>query len=739
MNTNRTGFFKSVKWLLSIIILVSAIGTNLSVAQASASGQRPLLVILLSFQDKTFDADRSLAHYKARIFGPALPNVEAYFLENSNSMFTYVPASAGDNDGTADGLVQVTMDVPFGTAPTGSEFRSQALGLADPIFNFGLYDANRDGTLQNSELTVLVVQANDGDSGKTSTAGDVTYDRVSVHGLPVPVMSQYASNYVLYHELAHAVDFYGPTGFDLYNLRDGFQQKAIMWQVNPNGTIQRAGDVEGEIAQELAAAGLPGGEAVSAYRDQNGELRLATWDLSASDNPLMKKTASAGLASDLSLAFLSPLRTVTALRQGNGDLKLIVWDINLQWDFTRRGDYTAGQASDIKVAAASASRVVVACRDSNGNLKLIAFDVSTAGELTRLGSYTAGGATEMNLVTLTSSQIVAAVRQAGGDLKLIAFDLSADGTFTRLGDYQAGIAANIDLARVSLHRVVTSVRTEAGNLKAILFDVSDQGVITRLSSYAGGQIHAVGKTAVVGLAQTRMAVSYRDGDQNLQVLTLDIQNEGGTLALVGNASAGLVPSTQLVKVSSSLFVTFVQIDGQIWTGKGFSLLGNRFVHLDPYTKLKLGWTSYTTCGPRSGPVEVFYQGQMPGQNHVVILRSAAHRANEYYIVEARRWGSTNESGLPDEGLAIWHVDEDRQYPQPFVSLEWLGGSPATALWDPANPVISLFDDSSSPAGSRWNDSSLSGISISQVESIPGGIRFSCAYQAVHAYLPVISK
>lgn len=446
------------KSLLSLPLLLATLIVGASPARAAVIGERPLLVVLLEFRNQGFADGQYLENYQTRIFGPEEPNVTGYFLENSDGLFTYVPATEGDQYGEADGMVHVVMDVPVGEAPVKEEFRKQALALADVVFDYSAYDANGDGTIQEQELSVLVIQANrGGGAGKIMRVHNVSHDGVSLDGFPVSVISENVQNYTLYHELAHAVDYGGYTGKDLYTLRDGIRQKAILWTVEADGAISRAGDVAGEIALELEAAKLGASRAVSAYRDQNGELRLATFDLSSENDPQIQRTASAGLASDLSVTAVSSTRVVTALRSGSGSLKLIVWDVKAAGEFTRRGDYTAGAATDIEIAAVSSTRVVAAVRTQEGNLKLIAFDLSADGELTRprRGSYTAGGATEMNLVSLSSTRMVTAVRQAGGDLKVIVFDLSRDGSFTRRADYHAGGATEIDLAKVSSTRVAT--------------------------------------------------------------------------------------------------------------------------------------------------------------------------------------------------------------------------------------------------------------------------------------------
>jgi hypothetical protein len=108
----------------------------------------------------------------------------------------------------------------------------------------------------------------------------------------------------------------------------------------------------------------------------------------------------------------------------------------------------------------------------------------------------------------------------------------------------------------------------------------------------------------------------------------------------------------------------------------------------------------------------------------VVLRVPGHRETEYFILEVRNRDSVYEVALNDEGLAIWHVDEEKAYPHPFVSLEWLGGSSETALWSADDADLLHYSGRSDPAGSRWSDFRLSGVAIRSIEGFdPGGISF----------------
>lgn len=731
-------------WPLGLIIALCSLG---SPEARPVTGQRPLLVIMVEYSDSTFASPQFRSGYEARIFGPGDPCVTAYFNETSHGSFTYIAATTGETEGAADGLVRVTMNVSVHNLPDG--YRRDALALADPYFNYGAYDTDRDGTIENSELAVLVIQANGGDeAGKVREADAVVLDKVSLGNLPVAVISEFVPDYTLYHELAHLVDYFGYTGDDLYNLRDGLKIHAMKWDVAAGGGVAPGASRYEEIALELDASQLGTNLGVAAYRNQNGQLSLAAYDLVSERYPVIGPIARAGVAADLSVAQLSTLRAVTAFQLQDGRFKLIVWDMDFNWTWTRRGDYTGGHASDLAVTAVSSSRVVLALRTNGGLLKLVAFDVSRGGDLTRLGSLVPGDeASEINLLKLSSTRVVAAFRTAGGNLKVLSVDLSNAGEFTVQGELTADAASDIDLAQVSLRRVVTSSRQESGTLAVRLFNISRAGLVTQLGSWEGGavcdsSVQCTGKsdpitsdrtprTSIIGgLAHRRLAVAWIDTDKLMQVRTLAYAEDWLTLTEVGSyTSEDTYLSTRLVWISGSSFATFAQIDGQVWTGNHFGLLGgstrDRLVHFDPYTKLKLGWLPYTEISGSPGSSAAYSLLPMgSGSAQAVILRVPGHRETEYFILEVRNRDSVYESALNDEGLAIWHVDEEKPYPHPFVSLEWLGGSSETALWSADEADLLRYSGRSNPAGSRWSDFSLSGISVRGIEGFdPGGISF----------------
>ena len=144
-------------------------------------------------------------------------------------------------------------------------------------------------------------------------------------------------------------------------------------------------------------------------------------------------------------------------------------------------------------------------------------------------------------------------------------------------------------------------------------------------------------------------------------------------------------------------------------------------HLDPWSKIKLGWLT---------PTVVTADGWYTLDNiettpSAYILYNPAHGTREYFIVENRWPASSFEHGLPDQGLAIWHIDEryaggDR-WGRHTIHLErarGMGDSEQWAtLWEGADPLRDYaFTPGSYPASGLWQDGSSSSIAISCVSA-----------------------
>jgi M6 family metalloprotease-like protein len=196
--------------------------------------------------------------------------------------------------------------------------------------------------------------------------------------------------------------------------------------------------------------------------------------------------------------------------------------------------------------------------------------------------------------------------------------------------------------------------------------------------------------------------------------------------------------------------------------QSFSLMcgiyqGRRTVgHFDPFIKLKSGWLNYTVAVgsgeyrlrdvERSGEALVLYD---PRRNDDL------RRPREYFIIE-NRWRGTSydagrgaEPGVPNDGLAVWHVVEDpalyaKMSPAPpnTDAAEWGrrgirliradGGAPGGCVTvgpacvpNPADDAKALFrsygatvSGGTSPASLRWLDGTSAGFEVTLL-SLPG--------------------
>lgn len=146
-----------------------------------------------------------------------------------------------------------------------------------------------------------------------------------------------------------------------------------------------------------------------------------------------------------------------------------------------------------------------------------------------------------------------------------------------------------------------------------------------------------------------------------------------------------------------------------------------------WMKLRAGWATVTDLvEPADGLTLTAGANSMFRYPHPT-------NSNEFFLLENRR-KTGRDSGLPDEGLAIWHVDEfgsnnnEQQTPSQhyLVTLvqadgDWdlennANSGDNTDLWD---QNFSLFSDFSNP-DSRWWSGAISGLNVSGI-SPPGDV------------------
>jgi M6 family metalloprotease-like protein len=137
----------------------------------SLTRTQPVLTILVNFSDATFTYND--ASFQTLIYG-ATSSVKAFYLENSYSNFTVAPAT--ESYGTAnDGIVHVTMGTTHpNLGNTWGAWRllvSSYIAAADASVNFAGFDANGDGIIAPSELSIVLILAGYENSYDSSTPG----------------------------------------------------------------------------------------------------------------------------------------------------------------------------------------------------------------------------------------------------------------------------------------------------------------------------------------------------------------------------------------------------------------------------------------------------------------------------------------------------------------------------------------------------------------------------------------
>ncbi|MFQ5887763.1 MAG: CARDB domain-containing protein [Candidatus Hydrothermarchaeales archaeon] len=168
-----------------------------------------------------------------------------------------------------------------------------------------------------------------------------------------------------------------------------------------------------------------------------------------------------------------------------------------------------------------------------------------------------------------------------------------------------------------------------------------------------------------------------------------------------------------------------------YAAHSYSMMDVAKYHLDPFHKLKLGWIKPTIVHHNGWytiqDVETHYQAY--------ILYDPNKVSKEYFIVENRWPGNSYDKGLPDQGLAVWHIIEDPKiyekinepYTEPWdwgrraISLRRVNGgkplSDSQALWDGSDPKTGYdLSDTSSPSNLKWQNGQPSGLSIKQIPS-----------------------
>ena len=318
------------------------------------------------------------------------------------------------------------------------------------------------------------------------------------------------------------------------------------------------------VRRTMAIEKVSGVGAITALRDDSGDLKLTTWGVTASGEIERKLDASAGSVTDIALAHPGLTRdVVTALRDGNGNLKLISWDVlSPSGSIVRKGQAAAGAVERIAMTGSPRGvGVITAVRGSNDELKLIAWEVTQSKNFIRRGDAAGGTSSEVAIARVDQGRsaadddagapgqftgVVTASRDGSGNLKLIAWEVTPGMEFIRRGEASAGSVHGpvaITSARVAISRelLLTALRTEDGNLKMIAWEINAQGELERKGEANGG---AIGRLDLVSMSGNDVVAAVRDGNDNLKLIAWEVSADG-RVERQGDAAAGGVSQVAL--------------------------------------------------------------------------------------------------------------------------------------------------------------------------------------------------
>jgi M6 family metalloprotease-like protein len=144
----------------------------------------------------------------------------------------------------------------------------------------------------------------------------------------------------------------------------------------------------------------------------------------------------------------------------------------------------------------------------------------------------------------------------------------------------------------------------------------------------------------------------------------------------------------------------------------------RTYHLDPWHKMKLGWSEPRMRSLRAPGTEVLTSPTMLKPDAPVILFDPGRAGNEYFVLEYRsptsRTGLHYDENVAGAGLVVWHVQQDgNKVP---VLLTGMNGNADYAMYAVGAPDMSrggagLWGSGTETPTLRWQDGSSAGVRI----------------------------
>ena len=294
--------------------------------------------------------------------------------------------------------------------------------------------------------------------------------------------------------------------------------KLITWRATASGPITKLADSGNQAGGGSQIEIVRTGKVVTAFRDNDGDLKLISWDVAPDTGQITRAGDSgnqAGAATQIRIASVLNTLFVTASRTDTGRVRLISWSLNSNGSFTRLFDSAntgdpAAEVSLLRLAttAGTTHNLVTPIIDSAGNLKVVRWTMTTRGEFTRVGDsgILATGANSVRVTAASQNRPVVSYRHTSSQSKLIVCALGSNGSVQRLSDSgaQAGDLL-IDSLGGESNGVVSACRFPGGLVTLVGWTVASDGTITRSSDSQdtgnlGSEVTLISDTGVSGLS-----------------------------------------------------------------------------------------------------------------------------------------------------------------------------------------------------------------------------------------------
>ena len=306
----------------------------------------------------------------------------------------------------------------------------------------------------------------------------------------------------------------------------------IPYRVSPGGALSRGEVIEAGAASlvNLVRPNSSSNNAVTAFRDGDGNLKLIGWVISNSGQVTRRGDAVAGPVKNIAVTPFPDGNGVISLTQDmQNELKLIAWEVTPTLAIVRRGDIEAGAIRDMAVATTHAdfTGVVSATTGSDRKLKLIAWAFDSASKkFSRRGDVEAGEIKgELNVVRAQLAGediVVTAFSNEDTNLQLITWQVQANGQIVRKASTAAGFASIVDLTAAAGGKVMASVKDSNGNLRMIAYQIYGNGQIERVGAEIAGHTSRIASSVVRRGSKEFLLTAVRDADNKLRTISWEL-------------------------------------------------------------------------------------------------------------------------------------------------------------------------------------------------------------------------